>query len=219
MHTHTYTHVCILYFNHIHPRYLPLLCSLPAGLLSFLSSPSTSLPFKKNLDSAYERNTQYSSDADLLCLTWWVRVPVHSLRNIFFLISDGNSIAFFLSREADCILWLDCCGPLLQLVCVCQYLYDTLGHSGVMLLSFLVRHRLRCLYCLFSTKFLLQILRNYIAVRLCLLGISETAPIKSHQHNCPNVSWARTTPLDVLSWREKSPQGLNLMQRTTGNWV
>lgn len=168
VHTRTHTYVCMLYFNHIHSRYHPLLCSLPPGLLSFLSSPCISLSFK-NLDSAHERNTQYSSDADLLRLTWWAWVPVHFPEKYFFLDIWWRLHCFLslLVGWLHSVTWLLWTSAAVS-VC-CRHLYDTLvlillGHSGVMLLTFLVRPGLGCLSFLFSTKFLsyhlLQILRN-----------------------------------------------------------
>lgn len=34
----------------------------------------------------------------------------------------------------------------------------------------------------------------------------------------PNVSWPRMTSMNSANWIEKSPQGLNPTQTTTGNW-
>lgn len=44
------------------------------------------------------------------------------------------------------------------------------------------------------------------AVRLCLLLIVEAIPIKSHKHDCPNLSWTRITPMDMTNWMGERPQ-------------
>lgn len=46
---------------------------------------------------------------------------------------------------------------------------------------------------------------------------SEDTLTKFHWHDCPNLSWTRTTPLDTPKWTGKSPQDLNLTQGTVGN--
>lgn len=42
-------------------------------------------------------------------------------------------------------------------------------------------------------------------------------PIKSHQPACPNVSWTRTTLMDMVMWTRKLPQRHNPTQRTISN--
>lgn len=54
-------------------------------------------------------------------------------------------------------------------------------------------------------------------VRMCLLATPETTPIKSHWHDCPNMSWKRMTPMSMPNQTGKSPWGLGPTQRTTGN--
>lgn len=54
-------------------------------------------------------------------------------------------------------------------------------------------------------------------VRLYLLVISEVMPIKSHEHECLNMDWTRTTPTDLPKWKLESPWVLNPTQRTAGN--
>ena len=59
------------------------------------------------------------------------------------------------------------------------------------------------------------------AVRLYLLVISEATPIKSHQHDCLNMSWTRMAAMHMPNWTEKSPRGLKLTQKTQvtkGSW-
>lgn len=53
------------------------------------------------------------------------------------------------------------------------------------------------------------------AVRLCLLGMSETIPMP-HQHVCLNMSSMRTTYL--LTWMKETPQVFNPTRRTIDNW-
>lgn len=48
-----------------------------------------------------------------------------------------------------------------------------------------------------------------LAVRLYLLGLSEAAPLKSHQHDCLNVSWS-VTALDILEWTWKTHEPSDL---------
>lgn len=55
------------------------------------------------------------------------------------------------------------------------------------------------------------------AMRLCLLEISEATAIKSHQHDCPNLSSTGMTPGNMPRWMEKSPQGLNSIEKISGN--
>lgn len=43
------------------------------------------------------------------------------------------------------------------------------------------------------------------AVRLCLLAISEAAPLKSHKHDYTNVSWTRITPINMPKQTKESP--------------
>lgn len=57
------------------------------------------------------------------------------------------------------------------------------------------------------------------AVRLCLLATTETIPIKSHQYDCPKMSWTRRTPTNMPNWTRKTPQGFNPIQKTTGNCI
>lgn len=40
-----------------------------------------------------------------------------------------------------------------------------------------------------------------LAVRLCLLEISEATLIKSHQHNYLNMTCTQTTLTDMLTWK------------------
>lgn len=44
------------------------------------------------------------------------------------------------------------------------------------------------------------------AVRLCLLATSGATPIKAHQHDFPNLSCIRMTPMDMPNWTEKSSE-------------
>lgn len=46
------------------------------------------------------------------------------------------------------------------------------------------------------------------AIRLCLPVTSVATPIKSHQQDCPNVSWTRP-PVNLPNW----------IWRIIGNWV
>lgn len=52
---------------------------------------------------------------------------------------------------------------------------------------------------------------------LCLPGMLEAMHIKSHQCDCLNISWARTT-IDTLMWTGGKHTRLQLRQKTTGNW-
>ena len=54
-------------------------------------------------------------------------------------------------------------------------------------------------------------------VILCPLVMSEATPIKSHQHDCPNVSWTRMRPMDWQTEWEKTPQDPHLSQRSIDN--
>lgn len=58
-----------------------------------------------------------------------------------------------------------------------------------------------------------------------LMGVSDetvssrhirTFSITSHQHECPNISVTRRTPIDMVTWIEQSPGDLHPAQRTTG---
>lgn len=51
---------------------------------------------------------------------------------------------------------------------------------------------------------------------MCLLLITEIL-IKSHQHDCPNVSRTRMTSVNMPNWTRKSTRGFNITQRTTGS--
>ena len=52
-----------------------------------------------------------------------------------------------------------------------------------------------------------------ISVRLFLIELSETIPMKFHQHDCPNTRWKRTVAMHMLMWTEKCPGGLNSIQK------
>jgi hypothetical protein len=54
------------------------------------------------------------------------------------------------------------------------------------------------------------------AVKLCLLAVSESILIKSHQQDCPNMRWTKTT-MDMLKPTEESPGGPSSTQRTACN--
>jgi hypothetical protein len=54
------------------------------------------------------------------------------------------------------------------------------------------------------------------AVAFCFLVTSEATLKKYHQQDCSNVNWTRKITMKVTNWTEKSPQGLNSKQRTTG---
>lgn len=57
------------------------------------------------------------------------------------------------------------------------------------------------------------------SVRLHVLVMSEAGPLKSHQHDCPNMWWTRMKLKDILTQMVKRPGGLNAVQRTARNWV
>lgn len=44
--------------------------------------------------------------------------------------------------------------------------------------------------------------------------MSEATPMKSHQHNCLNISWTRTTAINMSEWTGEIPRALNPTQRT-----
>ena len=50
-------------------------------------------------------------------------------------------------------------------------------------------------------------------MRLCLLVISETTSIKSHQSDSLNMSWTRTIPIDMPKWVGKNPWSLNPIRK------
>lgn len=51
-----------------------------------------------------------------------------------------------------------------------------------------------------------------VCCAMSLLVVSETKPMKSHQHDHPSMSGARTASIDIQSGREK-PEGLNPIPR------
>lgn len=53
------------------------------------------------------------------------------------------------------------------------------------------------------------------AERMCLTGISEVIPMKSHQCDCLNISWTRT--IDMLTWTRGNTGDFNHTQKTIGN--
>lgn len=55
-------------------------------------------------------------------------------------------------------------------------------------------------------------------MRWCFLGLSETAPIKTHPRDCKDMSWMRTIR-EILMWSGERPEGFNLILRTAGNWI
>ena len=44
-------------------------------------------------------------------------------------------------------------------------------------------------------------------LRLCVLVSSEAVPLRSHQHNCINTSWTRTTTIALLKWMGQGEPG------------
>ena len=54
-----------------------------------------------------------------------------------------------------------------------------------------------------------------IALRLCLLAMSEATPIKYHPHGYLNMN--QTKKIGLLTRVEDSPRGLDPTQRTVGN--
>lgn len=55
------------------------------------------------------------------------------------------------------------------------------------------------------------------AVTLCLLGMSEATPRKSHKQGCLNMSWPMSTQIGTLMWFEKSSWGHSTIRRPMVN--
>lgn len=54
-------------------------------------------------------------------------------------------------------------------------------------------------------------------MRLCFLGMPEAVPIKSHHHDCPNMSKTKIVSINTSQCTGERPTGLGSTQRTTGN--
>lgn len=57
------------------------------------------------------------------------------------------------------------------------------------------------------------------AMRLCFLEIAESMPVKSCQHDFPNLTWTKRTPMSMPNWMGRVSGGPNPTRRTTENWV
>lgn len=53
-------------------------------------------------------------------------------------------------------------------------------------------------------------------MRLCLLIMSETTPVKTHAHDCPNMSWSRMATIGMPKQTRKDLWDLNPIQRSIG---
>lgn len=54
-----------------------------------------------------------------------------------------------------------------------------------------------------------QMIREF-AAQSCLLGMSESTPMKYHKHDCLHMRWTKTTSINMLKRTRESPWGFNL---------
>lgn len=75
-------------------------------------------------------------------------------------------------------------------------------------------------------KFWSKICRNggvkqdRVVISKCVLweGVIRIYCVKSCQHDCWDVSWTRTTSVNMPNWTAQSQRSLNLTKRSIGNW-